>query len=944
MHNGNIAALLITILLMGNAIGIAFFEQTILLPVQAQPPANGLAKDVLFIEDARKYAYFGWYKPSQMTAQNETEEGWDLLNRTVIWATSYRFPNETNVVLFTQDGTLDPGTDLEGKTIYDRLVGGEYNVTVHSQADVETISSTYYDVMNFHLAIYAVNYLRSASNVIASGIPFITFSAGQTDEMGIGTGIVTMSNMSTIFFVVSDNYYPTYFYPKGPLGIFGEEVSFEATEAVGDAKVLVTSEIVPVSDFLEMSVTQNITVSAEGNAQSSLRLEIPQSSLADTYRDMFFSNTSSLMQGIEYDIPESRDISYEYTVEPGVTVTSLAGDINGDGKVDREADLAFIAGLFGAEVGNPDYDLAADITGPTPFTADGKINMRDIAVTARNLGMTLENTGNLYVTGYYNGSAVNCTDVYYVGPLASTTVNVSDVGYPWNNIATGVYSIYGTYQTFQASTTVDVTAQNTTYAQLDFGGDLPPPAPQTGQPVKNMFYDGIAMDQLASLGFNTTVTESTIVPLGLNNETIISLNATAYNVASPIDVSVWRLPIGPRDENGTNTTFESMAFKISMIQEMLRSLPGDQKYSSSSQTRIELPPGATLLNVSVPIGTEWQVDFDYYGDTYVWAGISGSDSQGLYLNETIVVTERLGWLPDDTLNATFSTYKKFFIDYNYSTQQVQNTIQAQSKTIRLTYLKNPPGWEFVIRLVIQPFRKASVTLADANLNVEIAVEPTLTFRFYMGTRQTWWGRYDLFLASLTVTPEVKVTCHVTAQLVKEFIKSREIGGCAFTYWFFPYGWPVMTKLRTTITGRVIVKAYAKLGMTVGVKAYASFSAGVVWKRGEGWSPRKSIRTGCDLFGPTFSGSVGLTVTPEAQCRIAFLLYDVAGPFIQGVPYAPMNLEYDIITGTLSGFISLKIRVDVGCTLSNWLKNLLGGVQEYSQTVLDVELKSWPFPR
>jgi len=68
----------------------------------------------------------------------------------------------------------------------------------------------------------------------------------------------------------------------------------------------------------------------------------------------------------------------------------MLGDITGplglpDGKVDMR-DISFAAVRFGAEIGDPNYDPRADITGTTYLVPDGIINMRDISLIAHHFG------------------------------------------------------------------------------------------------------------------------------------------------------------------------------------------------------------------------------------------------------------------------------------------------------------------------------------------------------------------------------------------------------------------------------------------------------------------------------------------------------------------------------------------------------------------------------
>ncbi|MFX0121704.1 MAG: hypothetical protein ACFE9A_20100, partial [Candidatus Hodarchaeota archaeon] len=139
------------------------------------------SKDILIINDPNKQAYFGWYKPTSFSFTI-----WELLNRTVLWASSYSSPNETKVVFFRD--SLD--TDAIG--VYEWLISGGYlaeNIELHPTADTEILHSNYYD--DSDLVIYWNTYGYNSTNIVISAVPFITVSAMQTDEMGIGSGSLT---------------------------------------------------------------------------------------------------------------------------------------------------------------------------------------------------------------------------------------------------------------------------------------------------------------------------------------------------------------------------------------------------------------------------------------------------------------------------------------------------------------------------------------------------------------------------------------------------------------------------------------------------------------------------------------------------------------------------------------------------------------------------------
>ncbi len=873
------------------------------------------SKDVLIINDLHKYAYFGWYRTSQMSST-----GWDLFNGTLLWAISYMFPNETKIALFTYDGSLDPISDPDGKAVYDKLVAWGYaetNITVHPQSDIATLTSAYYS--SFDLVIYAWNAPYDSTNVVNSSIPFITFAAGQTDEMGIGSGNTTMYSYNETFYVTNNNYYPTENYPLGPLS-FESSIEFETTEATSAGKVLVKAEVTSIGPQVEMSLNQHILVLPDGGAEMAFAIIIPDSPLAEMYREAFFANISTLEPGVQYTIPENKTVQSTVEIEEDIKDTSLVGDISSDGKTDI-LDIATIAMAFGSYLGSERWNAELDINW------DGKIDIIDVATAAINFGMSHANTGTLHVTGYYNGTAVNCTNVYYQGPRSSTPINISESGYTWPYIPPGIYTVYGTFNETQSSVTVNVTKQKTSYAQLNFGG-APPPPPQTNQePVKELFHQGIIIEQLALLGFGVDITDSRITLWDLNNETKISLTGFSPQLAQPIDVSSWRINIGPWDDNATDTAADFTFTKIQFMQQMLRSFLGDQVFLFNWQMEIELPPEASLLNEYELIGLNWTIDFG--GGTIMQANVT-LDLQRVIVNERLIVTEQNITAPEDYLTTAFSQYKVFKIDYSLP--------GPLSQIVREKIQKSDGDWSRTWTWTISPGRYVK-TWSYGSLTATVRATPTLTTKWYVGWKFKWsWSgsRLEWFKTWMKITPSIKVEASVTAtaSYSKTWSHTFYTWSRRFSFWIGPVF--VWTKLKLKVTGSITVNAYGQVSISTWARAYAYFKAGVKWTRSSGWSLIREHGWGANRGGPTISASAYLKVTPKAKLRISFLFYDVAGPFVEGIPYAPITIN---IYPTRTWSIKLKFKIKAGVTFAGWLKNIIG-LRDYSRTLYDWTLKSW----
>lgn len=878
--------------------------------------AAATSKDVLIINDPRKHAYFGWYKASQMPPT-----GWMLLNRTIEWATNYKLPNETRIVFFRN---MPP--DNDSATVYDWLIAAGYDellIDVENHSESEGFPPGYYG--NFDLVIYWNTTGYDSTNIVDSGIPFLTVSAAQTNEMGIGTGVVTSQNNSDTFYVVNNNYYPTYNFPLGAFS-FESTMEFEATEAAGTGKALAQADEEGVDFQFGMSLMEDVTVSPSGNATLAFTVMVPDYPLGDMYRDWFFTGGSSLEPGVEYEVPVTKPLQTSLELEDDVKDVSLPGDIDGDGKTDMR-DIGLIARAFGSFLGDEGWVIGADIEW------DGRIDMRDIGLAARNFGKTRGNTGNLNVVGYFNGTAVNCSNVYYLGPHgASPAVNTSGCGYTWRGLYPGQYTVYGTGNLTTASTTVDVAAQETTYAQLDLGGANRPPPTILEVPVRDEFHLGVMIEQLLLLGFSVGVTESKIMQFPTGNVTRITLVAQSPQLAEFI--SHWRIPVGPRTDNATSDAADFTFTKIQKIQQLLRMFPKNQAYRSEWQITINLPPEATLLNANELIGLNWTVD--YGGGTYLQANVTVDTTfLRVYVNEVMVVTEQNINASETYLAQAFVPYKVFNVDYAHS-GFLREAGQTQKCPAGLDWSKR-----FVLPISLGPFEK---TWTSGDLEAYIRIHPRLHFEWKFGWKFEWggiWDPLDFELKKVYTWVEVEPSIEGFGYVNCTYSHNKPFSHTVFTYnihrWYFAVDFvPVWATLRLTGEARMNVDVNGKLYLEVQARAFAGFRAGVQWTSSGGWEPIWRPRAGGSVSFPRAPGIYAdFTLTPSIACRLALLVYDSAGPFLEGEAYSLIRFVWEPASLT----VKLNFRINAGITFAGWLKSLLG-LRDYSTELGDWELASW----
>jgi PKD repeat protein len=296
---------------------------------------------------------------------------------------------------------------------------GEYTVYANGRVSpiITAYATTTFSVLNSPAppqASFTYYPLQAYANMT------ITFDASSSSAEGYNDTIIRYE------WTINDPYNPahivnegTYTNPPSPLahhtfeyaGTYMVELNVTDNEGLWSTTskpVTIFPEFGPTANFtwipttaiLNQIVMFNASDSTTGWSASSQRW-----SPIETYIWNFSDGTG--------DIPETDPIIYHIFAEPGnfavkltvidadgrtdtkshiieVINMTLIGDITGpegvpDGRVDMR-DISFAAIRFGAEIGDPNYDPRADITGPTYLVPDGIINMRDISLIATHFG------------------------------------------------------------------------------------------------------------------------------------------------------------------------------------------------------------------------------------------------------------------------------------------------------------------------------------------------------------------------------------------------------------------------------------------------------------------------------------------------------------------------------------------------------------------------------
>ena len=203
------------------------------------------AADIVVVDDCGMTAFFGFHGSSLFADQPELV--WD---DTVAWAVANADPSDTEVLLFTFDGTLSDANAANVNPIgfYNLLTSAGYLVSIDNQLDFATRTDyTGFDLVVFPNFAYADVNAPPADNVITAAVPFITMEPAHSDELGIGTGVTVFSGTVDEALVVDNGHAITDEYGLGEIIIlanlgaegFPNDVPTDTIMTSGGGRVLI---------------------------------------------------------------------------------------------------------------------------------------------------------------------------------------------------------------------------------------------------------------------------------------------------------------------------------------------------------------------------------------------------------------------------------------------------------------------------------------------------------------------------------------------------------------------------------------------------------------------------------------------------------------------------------------------------------------------------------
>jgi hypothetical protein len=293
----------------------------------------------------------------------------------------------------------------------------------------------------------------------------------------------------------------------------------------------------------------------------------------------------------------------------------------------------------------------------------------------------------------------------------------------------------------------------------------------------------------------------------------------------------------------------------------------------------------------------------------------------------MVVTEENITASEEYLVHAFSEYKVFKIDYS-----LDGYAFAGASSGRPSGDVGTKAWEHSWTYTIAS-GSYSKKWSLGGLKATVSVNPKITAEWYVGWHFRSW-QLQWFRTWMSITPSVTAYASVEATVTCSKTWSTTLLTWCHRFSFWVGSVPVWANLQLTVRGQIKAIAFGKVACTASITASAWFKAGVEWIRGTGWHEIEEHGTGASVSGPSITGEAGITVTPSATCRLAFKFYDVAGPYVECEPYAPITVK--IVPRTWS--LSLKLKVIAGVAFAGWLEKALN-LTSYSKQLGDWTLAS-----
>ena len=483
--------------------------------------------------------------------------------------------------------------------------------------------------------------------------------------------------------------------------------------------------------------------------------------------------------------------------------------------------------------------------------------------------------------------------------------------------------------------------ENVTVSPLIAVGENLGNTSQNSLPIRKQFYEALSQEYDNSLGLDTLIVNSSMIPQGDSGECRIYADAMAFpRVLTTIPGEAgdtWTLGIGPTD----SARFAGYVFtQITFLKMLLQELPGEQVYKSSYSIRISLPDGATLLKSNEISGLSWLVDLG--GGNGLAASLSVDNS--LVLNETMTVTEQNTTIPMTDLCTAFQGYKSFRIEYSLP-QTGEGEI---SGSLGSAAPDSDFSWSQPWTIIDMPLEGdiPLPPLAKQQLGVDAYAKYTGHLKLVATFSIQWEPTYPFFgLDSFrsSIKTEAELELKVEAGITKAYsneenpwevpILPQDID---LPIKFFIGPVPVDVDLIFSAKARLIVNFGVSLTVSTGYVANGWLECGVEYDKSTGQLQPFSEKGMTSRFTPpTVTPTLHVEIIPSLVLGLWARFYLVAGPKAEIEPY--VDAQLDLINDNIQVQVTIGLHIKVGFLFDDNLAKLLR-IKQYDM----VEIPHSPF--
>ncbi len=487
-----------------------------------------------------------------------------------------------------------------------------------------------------------------------------------------------------------------------------------------------------------------------------------------------------------------------------------------------------------------------------------------------------------------------------------------------------------------------------------------PNASENSMPIREQFYRALSQEYDSSLGLDTIVVNSSMVPIGDFGEFRIYVDIMAFPQVSSClpgnSGETWILGLGPADP----ARFAEYVFtQVTFLKMLLQQLPGEQVYKNAWSVRISLPDddNGALLNCDELSALSWLVDLG--GGNYLEASTRMETRDSLTLNETMIVTEQNMTMPIEDLGYAFEGYKSFMIKYSTSWvedgeirgstldyQILQESVGASvsaaaaSATGSITS-SNGFSWSYSLKFPTLsksgdsrnedelPWWPPDGAPEDSYLTYEASLDLVATFSVQWDPTFPVFG-LDYFRSSIRLEAEARldVEAGICGWTYSEEFKIFEVPVTKLTFFIGPV--PVYVDLTLG------AKACLDIEFTVGPKISAGCTAigwieyGVEYSENGGLTFIDQRGMTGEFIPPTLTSAdeIVAEVTPSIPIDLWAKFYAIAGPDLVFEPYITAIFSYSVITQKLTIEVTIGLKISFVFRLDDNLKKLLKDIASF----------------